>query len=573
VSRGVIALGLVPLLVSAVTVFVRVRSSYYPAGDVAGTELQVRDVGHHPVLLGLFSRDGWNHPGPILFYVLAVPYRLTGGRSIGLLLGALLINGAAILGMALIARRHGGTPLLLLTLLGCGLVVRSFGPDLVRDPWNVSITVLPFGLLVFLTWEMISGSAWALPAGAFVASFCIQTHVGYALLAAPLLVLGTSCLVAQSYRRVQAGRAAAVRRSRPLRAALVAAGVLVVLWLPPVLQQITAAHGNLGKIAGYFLDDSGKKAHTLAEGWRLTSNQFGSRPEWITGHRAVIPLRFEPASLLHAAFPVYLLPFVGVAFALWRRGERDAFWLTATVGLTLSLGVVWVARTLGPVYDYRLGWIWVVTMFAFVATAWGAWRLVDERVRPTTRRALGVACVVALGAITLVNAVYAARPVGDAYSPQVAVLARQTTAALPRGSGDVIVRCSGDEGCVYYAALILWLERHGISARTQSAYGLVGSDSAHRVHRHGPVRAILDVEISKPFGKFDAAADRPGHRMIAYWGLLPRAERAQLVRRMTAIRAQRDAGTLDKTSFYVEALDLDRRLSTAAVGVFLTQPH
>ena len=160
-SRGVIALGLVPLLVSAVTVFVRVRSSYYPAGDVAGTELQVRDVGHHPVLLGLFSRDGWNHPGPILFYVLAVPYRLTGGRSIGLLLGALLINGAAILGMALIARRHGGTPLLLLTLLGCGLVVRSFGPDLVRDPWNVSITVLPFGLLVFLTWEMISGSAWA----------------------------------------------------------------------------------------------------------------------------------------------------------------------------------------------------------------------------------------------------------------------------------------------------------------------------------------------------------------------------------------------------------------------------
>ena len=104
------ALGLVPLLVSAVNVIVRVASSYYPAGDVAGTELHVRDVGHHPVLLGLFSRDGWNHPGPILFYVLAVPYRLTGGRSIGLLLGALLINGAAILGMALIARRHGGTP-------------------------------------------------------------------------------------------------------------------------------------------------------------------------------------------------------------------------------------------------------------------------------------------------------------------------------------------------------------------------------------------------------------------------------------------------------------------------------
>jgi hypothetical protein len=499
-----------------------------------------------------------------------VPYRLTGSRSIGLLLGALLINGAAILGMAAIARRRGGTPLMLLTLLGCGLAVRSLRPDFLSAPWNVWIAVLPFGLLVFLTWEMIGGSAWALPAAAFVASFCIQTHVGYALLAAPLLLLGTSCLVAQSYRRRQAGGRRGVRRDRLLPAALGATGVLGLLWLPPVLQQLTADHGNLGKIVAYFLDDSDNKAHSFAEGWRMMSHQFGVPPEWINGHRSLAPFSSEPVSLHHAALPVLLLPFVGVAFALWHRRDKNALWLTATVGLTLGLGVVWVARTLGPVYDYRLGWIWVVTMLAFVATVWGAWRLVEERVSPIIKRSLGAACVVALCAITLVNALDAAKTPGDGYSPQIATLARQTTSALPRGSGEVIVRCSGDEGCIYSASLLLWLERRGIDARVDTAFGLVGSDSAHRVHRHGHVRAVLDIEISKPFGKIDAAADRPGHRMIAYWGLLPRAERARLVQTMSTIRAQRDAGTLDRVSFFLESLDLTKRLNTTAIGVFLT---
>jgi hypothetical protein len=564
------ALGLLPLVVSAVTLLVKVGSKLYPPGDIAGTELHVRDVGHHPVLLGLFSRDGWNHPGPILFYLLAVPYRLTGSRSIGLLLGALLINGAAILGMTVIARRRGGTPLMLLTLLGCGLVVRSLNPEFLRSPWNVWITVLPFGLLVLLTWEMIGGSAWALPASAFVASFCIQTHVGYALLAVPLLLLGTSCLVAQSYRRRQAGGRRGVRRDRLLLAALGAIGVLALLWLPPVLQQLTGDHGNLGKIVAYFLDDPGKKAqHTFAEGWRVMSDQFGVHPEWINGHRALTPLSSEPLSLHRAALPFLLLPFLGVGFALWRRRDKNAFWLTATVGLTLGLGVVWIARTLGPVYDYRLGWIWVVTMLAFVATVWGAWRLLEERVGPIIKRALGAACVVALCAITFVNARDAAKTPNDGYSPQIATLARQTDSALPRGSGEVIVRCSGDEGCIYSVSLLLWLERRGIDARVDIAFGLAGSDSAHRVHRHGHVRAVLDVEISKPFAKFDAAADRPGHRMIAYWGLLPRAERDRLVQTMSTIGAQREAGTLDRVSFFLESLDLTKRLNSPAVGVFL----
>src|SRR5436305_7493624 len=51
-----------------------------PVSDWASIELFVRDVGTHATpLRGAWSRYGWNHPGPLLFFVLAVPYRLSGG--------------------------------------------------------------------------------------------------------------------------------------------------------------------------------------------------------------------------------------------------------------------------------------------------------------------------------------------------------------------------------------------------------------------------------------------------------------------------------------------------------------
>src|SRR5215211_7594884 len=70
-----------------------------------------------------------------------------------------------------------------------------------RNPWNPYITVLPFGLLVFLSWAMTCGEAWALPTGAGVASFCVQTHIGYAPIAVPLLVCGAISLIVLTVRR------------------------------------------------------------------------------------------------------------------------------------------------------------------------------------------------------------------------------------------------------------------------------------------------------------------------------------------------------------------------------------
>src|SRR5918996_5039388 len=78
VFRAALATAALPFAVIAVALVVTVGGSYHPAGDLAMTELHVRDIGHHEVLTGLHSRWDWSHPGPLQFYVSAPIYWLSG---------------------------------------------------------------------------------------------------------------------------------------------------------------------------------------------------------------------------------------------------------------------------------------------------------------------------------------------------------------------------------------------------------------------------------------------------------------------------------------------------------------
>src|SRR3954471_4064802 len=48
--------------------------SVHGNGDEAAIGLPVRAVRSHPPLIGAFSRVGFSHPGPLLYYVLAPFY-------------------------------------------------------------------------------------------------------------------------------------------------------------------------------------------------------------------------------------------------------------------------------------------------------------------------------------------------------------------------------------------------------------------------------------------------------------------------------------------------------------------
>jgi hypothetical protein len=371
-----LALALAPLVVSAVALVVAVGGDYRPFGDFAVIEMTTRAVGDHWPLAGNHSRDHWHHPGPAMLYLLAVPYRLLGGASIALPLGALAINGASVAGMAIVARRRGGRPLMLITLLGCALLIRSLGPEQLRLPWQAWVTTLPYGLLVFLTWALACGDRWALPVAVLVASFVAQTHVGYVVLALPLVLLGAAWL-AWSHRRGLVGLWAP---------SLCALCVGLVVWLPPAIDQLTNDPGNATVMARWFRQggDAGEGPHTLLDGWRVLSAQYWLTPEWLFGARPP-NLVGEPSYVYEPVVPVLLAVVVLAAVVLWWRRVSDSGQLVAVWAVASVIGVVATARTVGLLYEYRFGWARMLGMLAGVIVGWAAWRAVVDW-RPALER-------------------------------------------------------------------------------------------------------------------------------------------------------------------------------------------
>ncbi|HET6774177.1 MAG TPA: hypothetical protein VFH36_12740 [Acidimicrobiales bacterium] len=467
VARVAVALTLAPLVVSAVHLTVRYGNQYNPGGDLAMAELLTRDVGRHPVLIGPFSRDEWHHPGPALYYVLAVPYRLLGSRATAMNVGALAVHAASIAGIAVLARRRGGQVLMLISLLGCGLLVRSLGPTELQLPWNPYVTVLPYALLVFLTWSLACGERWALPLAVLVASFVAQTHIGYVALAVPLVALGAGWLVATTVRRARGDGVAAAQAARSLLApALVAVAGAVVMWLPPLYQQAARPTGNLTAAFRWFRGDGGvdEGPQTLRVGWRVVTSQLGVPPEWLSGSRGVI-FTDEPVDMYEPLAPVLLLGVIAAAVVLARRHVAGGRSLVAVWALASAVGVVAVARTIGPVFEYRLGWAQVLGMVAGVIMAWAGW-LALARWRPALEgRLLVPAALVALAVLAVVGSVdhvQAGEP-QHVQSAQIRGIMPDIVEGLPPGDGPILVDTAWSfDASVHAASIVLQLDRRGI---------------------------------------------------------------------------------------------------------------
>jgi hypothetical protein len=565
-----IALGLVvlPLAVSAVVLLIRVGSSFHAIADNAQNELHTRDVGRHLVMLGPYSRDGWNHLGPAMYYLLALPYRLTGSNSVGIYVGALLINAVAIAGMTIIAWRRGGLAVSLLTVLGLAVVMQNLGTEFLRDPWNPYVTVLPFGLLVFMVWELSAGRAWALPAAAAVATFLVQTHVGYVPLAIPLFFGGAVWLVVVARRRAHDGAGDALEWRQVMRAGLLTALVLVIMWTPPVIALIRHTPGNLGTATRYFVN--GKGNHNLLDGYRVVAQQFSTGPEWVTGAHTPNIFSAEPDFLVHSPVPWLILPFAIAVWWLWRRRVGEGVRLAVIVAVALGLGVLAVSRTIGPIYFYRLRWTWLLGMLGVLLVGWALWVVVSAATRPSHQVHLLAPVAVAIVVLTSVNTASAARASMPA-KPESSTLAKLVPPlmkALPKRTGVVIVHAVGFSYNGLDTGILLWLERAGIDARVLDGLGAAQAVGAQRVYHGDAIRTIVDVGSEEGY---DTLAADPRKRLVAYQGTLPPAERAAVLSRLAAQRQQLHPGPVSPQEAFHQAVLMNQQAGHE-VGVFLSDP-
>ncbi len=508
---------LVPLVVSAVIVL-----SHAPADairDHALMELRVRDVGVHPVLLGLYSRDGWSHPGPLVFFTLAIPYRLLGESTSGMVIGALGVNALSVAGMVAIGRRVGGRHAALVLLLALSGLLRALGPDLIRNPWVLFITTLPFGLFCCLIWALLMGRRWALPASVAVASWLVQAHVGFAPLTVPLGVGGTVWLVISTRRRSE--NEPAVRLAPAMLASI---GVVAVVWALPVWDQLFGT-GNLATMARWFRA-AREGVHTLAEGTRVVLGQFGFPPDWLTGTRRIVPFNGETLLRSEWLAPVLLVPFAAAVLVAWRRRDSAVLRLAVVIGATTVVGVVAVARTIGVMYEYRMFWIWVLGALAGALMGWTAWNEVRRR-WPRSDGWIMTVVLVGIAVLTVpqVVAVSDAAP-ADWDSPSVRDVVRHLAPTLRRGGGgQIVLQAETPDGEWYLQGILLGLVKRGFDARASSVGGGLYPD--HLVVGSGPVQKRLLVLGGSDINKLDRVRAR---RVIAYGGPLPLRQEMAILR-------------------------------------------
>jgi hypothetical protein len=389
-----LALAVAPLFVAA---GVQAHRGWRPVSDDAAVATLAHDVlSTHTPLVGMPSTIGQDaagplagnehahHPGPMLFWALAVPERLARSAPIGILLGTALVNAAALVIVGLVMMRLFGPRAAVCVLALAEVLVWALGRQWLVDPWNPYIALLPVLALCALASAAVAGRSRALIGVAIVGSFVSQTHLIYAPLAVAMFAAGAAGVAYTFWRRA--------RRGAPWhREALITSGAtfgaLAIAWALPLYDQFAHSPGNLSAVARSF---SAPQGRLVGLDWtlRLDVQAVGGPPLFARqgGGIALISRSWSSLGPLRvlSAIAVVLALVVALVFAV-RRRDRTAAAVGAIALLALAVATVVVSRIPGY-FDgapfYRILQMWPISCFVWIALAVSMVRALTPRIEP-----------------------------------------------------------------------------------------------------------------------------------------------------------------------------------------------
>ena len=408
-------LGSIALVLAIGLLLVQIRSApeSHPWGDTAITSINTARAARGDLAEGAYSRFHWNHPGPLLYQVLAPLYMLSDQREISIKWTVLLINIGALAGLLSVVTRRA--PVLSI-LIGLALVPLLYREQrLLFWAWNPIVPILPFAFAIALSSGIATGAMALLPLFYAAASFIVQSHVGFAPLVLGLVATSTSALM------WRLSRARSTERAKLFRWTAITAAALSVLWVVPIAHEFRTYPGNLTQLVEFFWTTPREP-----RGWEatfgITANQLlGSfAPQWQVTTTAEAPAHAPWLILAAAAVQFPLLLAAGIRAR--RRGASFESAFALTLLMVSTIGLCAVAAIIGPASDYLLVWLPMLGALNVAVIASEAVQLV--RAAPTSlhRTARWFVVVYMIGAAVLGGTRLVGKHAADARSPTVGVL-------------------------------------------------------------------------------------------------------------------------------------------------------
>jgi hypothetical protein len=248
-------------------------------GDFAANSILVDKAEVFRLLVGNYSRVGFNHPGPALLYAQAFGDILV-HRALGIapssyggqFAGILALNSVCIGIASGIVRAVSGRWLAAIALLALLPLIDVWEPFALATTWMPGVYIAPFLLMVVAAAAVAGaswGSLWALVAGA---SLCVHGHISFVMFA----VVTAIAAVVAGWLRVRRGAVG------PTKWQLMWAGAALGLFLLPIVTNLVLHWpGEMAKYLKFVGSEDGFTPRTAGDVAMFTGSFWVRSGPWM----------------------------------------------------------------------------------------------------------------------------------------------------------------------------------------------------------------------------------------------------------------------------------------------------
>lgn len=367
----------VSLLLAPLAALATFLPDWTPANDPALMGLRSLDVGTlrtptvgQPSQSGLYADTASpvHHPGPLHFYLMALPIRVLGG-AVAMPLVSAAINGGCLMVAAWAVFRQLGRSAGIVAALALSAVAFTTGASSFVNPVSSHIAGYPLLLCAVLAWCVGAGDIRLLPLTAAVASFTAQQHLAV-VPATVVLVAGGLALLAVRWwrdgrRHDRDSRRALARQAR--RAGVVS----LALWAPVLAQQAFGQQGNLGEML-WFARHGNRETLGYGSAVQQVANTLGLPP--LLGRTDLTGswLLADPSASTWGSAAAVLGGVAGLGLWWARANEPRRASLVAMAGAVMLAGLVNGASVPAGLEQGRISFYhWAFVLSFFVALILG----------------------------------------------------------------------------------------------------------------------------------------------------------------------------------------------------------